>query len=72
MQRISDKRMKEFESVNWPDGWGPEILQAMKAERKYASSLAAQIKSTVDLYFEGCAADTFDDRMRELQQALEN
>ena len=41
-------------------------------QRKSIAKLKAQIKSTVDLYFEGCDADTFDDRMRELQQTLEN
>ena len=53
MQRISDKRMKEFESLNWPDGWGPEILQALKAERKYADigigMLRARAKQIAEL-----------------------
>ena len=78
--RMKDERMAEIELSRIKPGGSlflcaaqrGELLQALKAERKYVTViLEAQIKLTVDLYFEGCAADTFDDRMRELRQALE-
>lgn len=42
--------------------------------KKYIKELEAQLKAVkklINLYFEGCAADTFDDKMHEVKIVLE-
>ena len=51
-----------------------EVLQhEVDMWRKHVPELEATIRQTkelVNLYFEGCAADTFDDAVRALRKAL--
>jgi hypothetical protein len=51
-----------------------KITETNKFWRKEIAELEAQIKvvkEMIDLYFEGCDCDTFDDKVREVRAALE-
>jgi hypothetical protein len=57
----SGRTLEDYRDLHWE----------LKVRVKELEAQIKVVKEMIDLYFEGCDCDTFDDKVREVRAALE-